>query len=148
MLTRGTLAGLLLAFSLFSGPALAQDWSFISPLTAQVLDVRPGDSAPILFSDNPDPGVAETALVFHYFDNRGGGNALMLNVGLFKRKPDGWHFIGPVEVFGSNPREANFYPGQVRLKTTMPGPNDPRCCPTLTVDWVVDTDTLQVWRLN
>ena len=127
-------------------PAAAQDWSFLSPLTAQTLDVRPGDGAPILFANHPDPGVANSSLIFHYFENREGGNATMLNVGLFQRDAEGWRFLGLVPVYGQDPRDPLFTEGQVDITTTMPGPNDPRCCPSVPTRWAIDTRTLAVGR--
>ena len=129
-----------------SSPAAAQDWSFLSPLTASTLDVQPGDGAPILFADHPDPGVASLSLIFHYFGNRDGGNAVMLNVGLYRRYSDGWHFEGLVPVYGQDPRDPLFTAGQVDITTTMPGPNDPRCCPTVPTRWAIDVKTLAVGR--
>ena len=127
-------------------PAAAQDWSFLGPLTAQTLDVQPGDGAPMLFADHPDPGVANYSLIFHYYENRDGGNATHLNVGLYRRDPEGWRFLGLVPVYGYEPRDATFHPGQIDITTTMQGPNAPRCCPSVATRWAVDTETLQVGR--
>ena len=142
------LAAVLLALTL-SGPAVAQDWSFLGPLTQQTLDVRPGDGAPMLFSDDPDPSRAQTALIFHYFGNRDGGNAVHLNIGLYRQTADGWSYAGPVqELFGFDPREVRFEPGAIAVTTTMQGPDDPRCCPTKVTHWRVDPATRQVTRLD
>ena len=137
------LAALLCALAL---PAAAQDWSFMANLVAQSLDIRAGDGPPILFSDHPDPGTANYSLIFHYYDNRDGGNATMLDVGLFRRDPEGWRFLAQVPVYGQEPRDANFHDWQVDITTTMPGPNDPRCCPTVPTRWAVDLRTYQVGR--
>ena len=136
----------LIALVLATAPAIAQDWSFLGPLTAQTLDVRPGEDAPMLFSDHPDPGVANVSLIFHYYPNRDGGNAMHLNVGVFRRDPEGWRFLGLVPVYGYDPRDVTFGPGRIDLTTTMQGPNDPRCCPSQLTRWAVDTNTLQVGR--
>lgn len=129
-----------------SHPSWAQDWSFLGPLTQQTLDVRPGDSAPTLFSDHPDPATARFSLIFHYFDSRSGGNSFGLNVGLYRHDPEGWRFLTLLEIFGVEPRDAQFFPGRIVVTTTMPGPNDPRCCPTVPTRWDIDTRTFQITR--
>lgn len=144
---RPLLAAILL-LGLAIGPARAQDWSFLTPLTMQALDVRPGDSAPILFSDHPDPGTARYSVIFHYYESRSGGNAIGLNVGLFRRETDGWLFVGPLKIFGIDPRDAQFIQGRVQIATTTQGPNEPRCCPTQVARWSIDVATLQVTRLQ
>ena len=138
----------LLMLGLAIGPVRAQDWSFLAPLTMQTLDVRPGDNAPRLFSDHPDPGTARYSVIFHYYENRAGGNAIGLNAGLFRRDTDGWRYAGPLKIFGFNPRDARFLPGRVEITTTTQGPNESRCCPTQVAKWSVDTTTLQVTRLQ
>mgnify|MGYP000545433239 FL=1 len=72
-----------------------------------------------------DPGVANVSLIFHYYPNRDGGNAMHLNVGVFRRDPEGWRFLGLVPVYGYDPRDVTFGPGRIDLTTTMQGPNDP-----------------------
>ena len=132
--------------TLFSPQARAQDWSFIASLVAQTLDVRPGDRAPLLFSDHPDPGTAQTARIFHYHDSRSGGNALGLNVGLFRREAGGWVFVSTLPIFGTSPRDARFSPGRIDIATMTLGPNDPRCCPTQVSVWTIDTRSGSVMR--
>lgn len=126
--------------------AVAQDWSFLAPLTAQTLDVRPGDSAPLLFSDHPDPGVAQHSVIFHYFDSRSGGNSFGLNVGLYRRDQVGWRYIQTLEIFGVDPRDGVFHGDRFEVVTLMLGPNEPRCCPTQQTRWVVDLRGGQVYR--
>ena len=127
--------------SLASLPAMAQDWSFIDPLMAQALDIRADEGAATLFVDHVDPNVATVGLGFHYYGNREGGNAIHLNVGLFRRTEAGWTYVAPVEIFGLSPEDARFLPGEIAIQTMMQGPNDPRCCPTQVTRWLVDTRT-------
>ena len=142
---RGLLASAFLSLA-FAMPALAQDWSFIAPLTAQVLDVQPGDQPPMLFSDHPDPAVARHSVIFHYFDSRSGGNSFGLNVGLFRRMNEGWVFAQLLEIYGVTPRDGRFTEELFEVTTTTLGPNEPRCCPTQTTKWVVDLRNWQTYR--
>lgn len=142
---RRALAGAILALA-FGQPSAAQDWSFIAPLTAQVLDVRPGDGAPMLFSDHPDPAMARYSVIFHYFPSRGGGNSMSLNVGLFEHTAEGWQFARLLDVFGSDPREGQFSTDLFEVTTTTLGPGEPRCCPTQTTRWVVDLRSGETYR--
>ena len=54
---RASLTALLLSAT----PVAAQDWSFIDPLMAQSLDIRPGEGAATLLPDNLDPNAATVA---------------------------------------------------------------------------------------
>ena len=143
-MTRAILTALFLAAT----PVVAQDWSFIDPLLARSLDIQPGEGGATLLPDDLDPNAATVALGFHYYESRTGGNAVMLNVGLFRQDATGWRYTGPVEVFGWDPREARFSPGQIELTTTTLGPGEPRCCPTAVTQWVIDTATGTATRLN
>jgi len=69
-----------------------------------------------------------------------GGNSDFLDVALF-RNEDGLmaYYRSVDDVFGSNPRDVVFDQGRITLTTTMPKPDDPRCCPTGLRDWVIDT---------
>lgn len=140
-------------FTLWPFVAGAQDvgqdaWRFIDPLAQQGLGIQPGEGPAELFPDNMNPAAADVALGFHYYGSRTGGNAIMLNVGMFHHIEGGWVFAGPVDgLFGSSPREARFFPGRVEITTTTLGPNEPRCCPTQVTRWSVDTATRQVTRL-
>ena len=130
-------------------PAVAQDWAFIDPLMASSLDVRPGEGGATLFPDHGDPNVATHALGFHYYESRTGGNAVLLNVGLFRREGAGWIFAGRVEgLFGHGPKDASFPPGRIEVTTTVLKPGEPRCCPTGVARWSVDTATRLVQRLQ
>ncbi len=132
-----------------TAPAPASPWAFIDPLLAQALSIQPGDFGTTLFPDHADPNVAEYALAVHYSPNRAGGNSISITVGVFRRIAQGWVFHAPVrDLFGQDPRDPAFFPGRVEITTTMPGPNDPRCCPTVPTRWSVDTATGAAARLN
>lgn len=70
-----------------------------------------------------------------------GGNSDYLNVALFRNEAGVMTYYRSIDnVFGSNPRDVVFEKGSIRLTSTMPKPDDPRCCPTGSQDWVIDTD--------
>lgn len=80
----------------------------------------------------------DDALVFAYYDDRSGGNAINLDVMLFEGRPGGFAFLRKVEdVFGQDPRAAQFSRGRIRITLTTLGPNDPRCCPTLPKQYTI-----------
>lgn len=119
----------------------------MSQLVAQTLDVRADDGAPMLFSDHPDPGVANYAVIFHYYSNRDGGNAFQLNIGAYRRDPEGWRYLGMLDLFGLEPRDGRFDGARFFVTTTTLGPNEPRCCPTQVSKWTADLNSLQVQQL-
>ena len=122
-------------------------WGFITGLVAQSLDVWPGDASPYFFVDHADPNTAVHALGMHYFEGRSGGNAIGLNAGLFRRDPEGWRFLGRVEMIGVGPRDVTFPPGKILATTTTLGPDDARCCPTQPTRWSIDVATRQAVQL-
>jgi hypothetical protein len=70
-----------------------------------------------------------------------GGNSEYLHVALFRNEGDVLAYYRSVDgVFGGNPRAVVFKQGRITLTTTMPNPGDPRCCPTGSQDWVIDTN--------
>ncbi len=70
----------------------------------------------------------------------GGGNSDMLNVALFRNESGVMvYFRSTDDVFGIDPRNVLFTPGRITLTSTMPRPGDPRCCPTGSQNWVIDT---------
>lgn len=144
--------GLALTLALLLAPVagLAQHaWSFMDPLLAQTLDIRPGEGPPMLFVQHADPNVAAHGLAFFYFGNRQGGNAFHLNIGFYRRSDAGWSFVAPISgLFGVDPRDAIFTGNVIEISTTMQGPGEPRCCPTLLARWSVNTQTLQVTRIQ
>lgn len=70
-----------------------------------------------------------------------GGNSDFLQVVLFRGESGRLvHHRNVDDVFGSEPRNLVFTPGRITLTTTMPRPDDPRCCPSGAQDWVIDTN--------
>jgi len=70
-----------------------------------------------------------------------GGNSDFLRVALFRGESGRLvHHRNVDDVFGAEPRDVVFAPGRITLTTTMPRPDDPRCCPTGSRDWVIDTN--------
>lgn len=141
----------LLALALLLAPvagAAQHNWSFLDPLLAQTLGIRATDGAPKLFVDHADPNVATQGLAFFYYGNRDGGNAIHLNVGFYRRGPQGWSFVAPVGgLFGHDPRDVSFDGGVIEVTTTTLGPNEPRCCPTQVSRWRFDPVTFAVVQL-
>jgi hypothetical protein len=91
--------------------------------------------------ENPEPSPAE-ALAFVYAPIEG-GNALSLTVALYRLQGGEWLQAGVVrELFGADPREAEFREDAIAVTTTTPKPDDPRCCPTGETRWLVDRATL------
>jgi len=89
------------------------------------------------FGDFTGDGVAD-ALAWVLFSS--GGNSDMLTVALFRN--EGGRMVyhrSADDVFGAEPRNIVFAPGRITLTSTMPQPDDPRCCPTGSQDWVIDT---------
>ncbi|GMU45221.1 MAG: hypothetical protein AMXMBFR26_00030 [Porticoccaceae bacterium] len=70
-----------------------------------------------------------------------GGNSDFLQVALFRGESGRLvHHRNVDDVFGAEPRNVVFASGRITLTTTMPRPDDPRCCPTGSQDWVIDTN--------
>lgn len=69
-----------------------------------------------------------------------GGNSDFLDVALFHNEGGLMNYYRSVDnVFGGNPRDVVFEQGRITLTTTMPKPGDPRCCPTGSSTWMIDT---------
>jgi hypothetical protein len=69
-----------------------------------------------------------------------GGNSLFLDVALFRNEGGAMRYYrSAANVFGGDPRNVVFALGRVTLTSTMPRPGDPRCCPTGSQDWIIDT---------
>jgi hypothetical protein len=81
---------------------------------------------------------APDALVWVLYPN--GGNSVALDAALFRNEKRRMvYFRSADDVFGTNPRNVAFAPGRITLTTTMPRPGEPRCCPTGSRDWAIDT---------
>lgn len=92
----------------------------------------------IFYGDFSGDGAAD-ALAFGYFDM--GGSGAGLSVALFRNQSGQMSLVRTVDdVFGMEPRDVAFSPGQITLTTTMPRPGDPHCCPTGEQTWTIDTN--------
>ena len=140
----------LLLIVMWTSPLRAQEgWPDLDQLLGGTL--APGEPFEVSYwlPDSANPAQAQQAIGVVYPIIREAAGNTGIAVGRFVRVQGGWAFADRVEnIFGHNPRDAVFLPGAVQLTTTMPGPNDPRCCPTLPVRWQIDLATRQAQRLN
>jgi hypothetical protein len=68
------------------------------------------------------------------------GNSDSLDVALFRNEQDQMTYYRSIDdVFGARPRNVVFEQGRINLTTTIPGRGEPRCCPTGSRNWVIDT---------
>lgn len=139
-----------LGLSMAGTPLLAQEvWPDLDLLLGRTLAVGQQFERSFWLPDVADPARAQQALGIVYPIIQGAAGNTGISVGLFLRVQGGWAFAGEVSgLFGQAPRDPVFAPGMMQLTTTLPGPNDPRCCPTLAVRWQIDLATLQAQRLN
>ncbi|WP_299722938.1 hypothetical protein [uncultured Tateyamaria sp.] len=140
----------LLALVICVAPLRAQEgWPDLDVLLGSTL--APGGQFEVSFwlPDAADPAQARQAIGVVYPIIVGAAGNTGIAVGHFVRVEGGWAYAGLIgNLFGHNPRDAAFLPGAVQLTTTMLGPNEPRCCPTLPVRWQIDLATRQAQRLN
>ena len=108
-----------------AGPALTQD---VEALMAESLGANP--LASYWLPDNPDPAAATEAIGVEYIEIEGAAGNFNIFPGYFQKGGDGFAFIGEVtELYGSEPRDPASWAIHIELTTTMPKPDDPRCCP-------------------
>lgn len=70
-----------------------------------------------------------------------GGNSDFLDVALFQNKSGLMTYYRSIDnVFGGDPRDVVFEQGRVTLTTTIHQKDDPRCCPTGSRTWVINTE--------
>lgn len=125
----------------------AQSWGNLDALMSQ--SFGPGVISAYWLPDHGDPGQAQHAVAVAYLENPHGGNAVGIASALFARTAQGFAQTHTIEgLFGQTPRDAVYSPTHVEVTTTMPGPNDPRCCPTVPTRWRIDLATGSVARLN
>lgn len=139
---------IFLITSLFWTTSLsAQTWGNLNGLLARTFG--PGIVGAYWLPDSFDPGQATVALAIVYSESQSGGNVPNIAAAVFDITPQGFAKTHDISgVFGASPREA-FYSGtHIELTTTMPGPKDPRCCPTVPTRWRIDRATGAVMRLN
>jgi hypothetical protein len=133
---------ILLAALLAAGAASAQTPEGLDRLLAQ--QYGPDVAEVIWFEGPPAADGAAPGLSVAYFPFPG-GNAMQIGVDAFRVTAAGLAHLGPVEgLFGGEPRDAVFGPGVVTLTTTMPRPEDPRCCPTGETRWTIDLNARRV----
>jgi hypothetical protein len=124
--------------------ARAQEPGAIEALLAETLLNQGGEIAAWYFlPDAEDPAAASEALGVIYEEIRGAAGNSMIAVGHFVREGESFALAGRVaEVFGQEPRDAAFLADRIEVTTTMPKPDDPRCCPTGASRWIIDRATL------
>jgi hypothetical protein len=99
--------------------------------------------------DAADPARAREALGVAYIPIEGAAGNVSIAVGYYARQGQGFALVGRVsELFGAEPRDPRFLADRIELTTTMPGPDDPRCCPTATARWSIDRTSLAARRLD
>ena len=127
-------------------PAWAQDGQWEGPGRAEIkafvaeqkgwLDLP----TPIAFYGDFNGDGQEDAVVFVYSDIEGAAGNFDLKVALFEGANGKYRFMRYApEVYGLDPRDAKFSNGLVEITTTMPRPNDPRCCPTGSERYAIST---------
>lgn len=70
------------------------------------------------------------SLVYSPFE---GGNGIQLTTWVWRESNGAYKLTRTVdigELFGESPRNVKFSPGRISVTTTVPKPDDPRCCPT------------------
>ncbi|GAA0308643.1 hypothetical protein [Rhodovulum strictum] len=132
-----------------ASPALSQDWGDLDAALAR--DLSPGGETlgSYWLPDNADPAEAMRALAVLYAHIPGSASGFTIHAGLYARDAAGLRFAGPVEgLFGAEPRDPVFHAERMELTTSMPGPDDPHCCPSLAQRWSVDYSTRSVTALD
>lgn len=145
------IVSLLLALSIWAPPVSAQQvgWPNLDQLLFSTLTNSGRAEASFWLPDQSEPTTATRALGVVYEHIPGSAGSVSIAAGLYQRVAEGWAFVGPVEgLFGNAPRDPGFGPAHVDLTTTMLGPDEPRCCPTLPVRWRIDLTTRVAQRLN
>ncbi|MEM6372542.1 MAG: hypothetical protein AAF727_07160 [Pseudomonadota bacterium] len=127
-----------------------QGWPNLDLLLGSAL--APGEQFERSFwlPDSANPEQAQQAIGVIYPIIQGAAGNTGIVVGHFVRvQGGGWGLAGVVpNLFGFDPRDVAFSAGAVQLTTTMLGPNEPRCCPTMPVRWQINLNTKQAQRLN
>lgn len=144
-------AGILVALLALGAPTTshAQAWPNLDQLLFSTLTQSGTAEASFWLPDNPDPQQATQALgvVYEYIPGSAGNTGIAL--GLYRKAGTVWQYAGPVaNVFGQSPRDPLFANNSMELTTSMLGPNDARCCPSLAVRWRIDLTTRTAARLN
>jgi hypothetical protein len=136
--------GLVAALLLLAVPAAAQD---VGALLGRTL----GQGAAALYwlPNSADAAAASEAIGVAYLPIVGAAGNVDIAVGYYTRGRQGFALAAPVSgLFGQEPREPSFLPDRIELTTTMPRPEDPRCCPTGTARWSIDRRTMTATRIR
>ena len=104
--------------------------------TAQYGQNNVFDPVDVFFGDFTGDG-APDALAWVLYGS--GGNSAMLDVALFRNEGGRMVYYRSAEAYGDTPRNVVITNGRITLTSTMPRPGDPRCCPTGSQDWTIDT---------
>ncbi|MEL7165196.1 MAG: hypothetical protein AAFY52_00440 [Pseudomonadota bacterium] len=119
--------------------ATAQNWPNLDPLLLSTLTQSGRAEATYWLPDHIDATQATQAIgvAYEYISGSAGNTTIAL--GHYRRNGAVWQFVRRLDgVFGHQPRDALFGPGWAEVTTLMPGPNDPRCCPTALTRWRID----------
>ncbi|HDR29173.1 hypothetical protein [Rhodovulum sp.] len=132
-----------------AGPACAQDWGDLD--SALIRDLAPGGEnlGSYWMPDHADPAQAMRALAVLYAHIPGSASGFTIHAGLYARDAEGLRYAGPVSgLFGTEPRAPVFHAERMELTTSMPGPDDPHCCPSRAQRWSIDYATLAATALD
>jgi hypothetical protein len=128
------------AAAVLASPAAAED---VGALLSRTLGADAVEY--VWLPDSADPASVTEAVGIAYLEIPGAAGNVDIAVGYYR----GGAFVGPVrEVYGQSPRDPRFLPERIEITTAMPGPNDPRCCPTQAATWAIDRRTLAATRLR
>lgn len=127
----------------------AQEWGNINAAMMQSLTSSGTVAASYWLPNTPDPATATIGLGVVYEHISGSAGNTTIAVGFFVKQNDIWIFAGRAEnIFGHEPRDPYFTQSFAEITTNMPGPDDPRCCPTVPTRWRIDYQTLQASKIN
>ncbi|MCW3782644.1 hypothetical protein [Defluviimonas salinarum] len=136
----------------FATAATAQDlsgWGDVRGFLIQTLAPGQEIAAFAWLPDNPDPALAREAIGVVYPEIVGSAGNVDIRVAYYARGDAGFSMNRTVSnVFGMEPRNAQFLPDQIEVTTTVLGPNDPRCCPSLARVWSISRTDWSAHPLN
>ncbi len=105
--------------------------SAAATIQAQIRKARLRDPIVNMFYGDLSGQGTKDAIAFVYHQSDGNSHSLMTWIW---RERNGTYTLArtvPIkEVFGQEPRNVKFSPGRITVTTTVPKPDDPRCCPT------------------
>lgn len=99
--------------------------------------------------DNADPAQAREALGIAYLPIEGAAGNFNIAIGYYLPGQAGFSLAHRIEdLYGQSPRNTRFLSDHIEVTTTMPTPDDPRCCPTGTGVWSISRADFSVTRIN